>query len=63
MNILLRAPRAAAEYFKSQDPNTAITEAFIRRLINNGEIPVIKNGVKQLVSIESINQYLDKQFS
>ena len=61
--LTLRAPRAAAEYYKSIDPNTAITEAFIRKLISNGEIPVIKNGVKQVVSIESINNYLDTHLS
>lgn len=61
--LTLRAPRMAAEYYKNKDPNTAITEAFIRKLIINGEIPVVKNGVKQLVSIESIDHYLDMQLS
>ena len=61
--LTMRAPRTAAEYYKQQDPNTAITEAFIRRLINNGDIPVVKNGVKQLVSIESIDEYLNQQLS
>ncbi len=59
--LTLRAPRKAAEYFRSIDPNTAITEAFIRKLIREGEIPVVKNGMKTLVAIEQIEAYLTEQ--
>lgn len=61
--LTLRAPRKASEYFKARDPNTAITEAFIRKLIREGEIPTVKNGVKVLVSIESIEEYVTEQLS
>ena len=59
--MTLRAPRRAAEHFKAIDPNTAITEAFIRKLIREGEIPIIRNGAKVLVSIESIEEYVEQQ--
>lgn len=55
--LTLRHPRSAAQYFKEQDPNTAISEAYIRRLIREGEIASIRNGAKILVSIESLEQY------
>lgn len=57
--LTLRHPRSAAEYFKERDPNTAISEAYIRRLIRSGDIPIARNGTKILVSIESIEAYLE----
>lgn len=59
----LRAPRAASRYFRERDKDSPISESFIRRLINDGEIPVINNGAKQLVSIESIEEYIEKQLN
>ena len=59
--LTMRAPRKASEYFKERDPDTAITEAYIRRLIRNGDIPIIRNGAKVLVSIESIEEYVAEQ--
>ena len=59
--LTMRAPRKASEYFKEHDPDTAITEAYIRRLIREGEIPIIRNGAKVLVSIESIEEYVAEQ--
>lgn len=59
--LTLRHPRSAAAYFKSLDPDTAISEWYIRRLIADGEIPTTRNGSKIMVSIESINEYLERQ--
>lgn len=56
--MILRAPRAAAAWFRDRDPNTAVSEAYIRRLIINGDIPCIKNGCKQLVDCEQIERYI-----
>lgn len=61
--LTMRAPRKAAEYFKSLDENTAITEAYIRRLIRDGDIPIIRNGAKVLVSIESIEEFVAEQLA
>lgn len=59
--LTMRAPRAAAAYFKERDPNTAISESYIRRLIHNGDIPCTRNGAKLLISIESIDAFLNRQ--
>ena len=56
--MILRPPRRAAEYFRQKDPNTAITEAFIRRLIREGDIPFIASGAKQLIDVEQLEQML-----
>ena len=56
--LTMRAPRACAQYFKNRDPDTAINESYIRRLISNGDIPYIRNGKKILVSVESIDAYI-----
>ena len=61
--LTMRAPRACAEYFKERDPNTAINESYIRRLIKSGDIPCIRNGKKILVSVESIDAYLSETLS
>ena len=53
----LRAPRAAAAWFKERDPDTAVSEAYIRRLIIDGEIPCVRNGCKQLVDCEQVEKY------
>lgn len=55
----IRAPRALAEMYKAEDPNTMVTETLIRRLMDAGELPVIKNGVKSLSSKEAMDAYLE----
>lgn len=57
----VRAARAIAEHFKKLDPDTMVTETMIRRLMDNGDLPVFKNGVKKLTSIEAVEAYLDAQ--
>ena len=58
----IRAARAIAEHYKSQDPDSMVTECMIRRLMNEGKLPVFKNGTKKLTSIEAVESYLDAQF-
>lgn len=57
----IRAARAISDYYKSIDPNTRISESFVRRLMDNGDIPTFRNGVKRLTSIEAVEEYLNKQ--
>lgn len=59
----IRAARAIAEHFKNIDPETMVTETMIRRLMDNGDLPVFKNGVKKLTSIEAVETYLDAQLA
>jgi len=57
----VRAARAAAEYFKARDPDTAVTESLIRSLMQRGELPVIEVGTKRLTSIEAIERWVESQ--
>lgn len=57
----VRTIREAVEYFRKIDPNTAIRECTLRRLVKTGAIPCLKIGNRQLVSIESIEDLLSSQ--
>ena len=59
--MILRAPRKAAAYFKSKDPDTAITESFVRKLIIDGDIPSVRNGKKVLVNCEYLERFLQEK--
>lgn len=48
---------AAAQYFRNEDPDTAISAYAIRRGILAGRIPHVKNGGKYLVSIEVLERF------
>lgn len=52
-----RTIRDAARYFKDHDPQTAITESAIRRLVRSGAVPSRRVGNKYLVAIEHLEAY------
>lgn len=54
----VRTIKEAVKYFKEKDPNTALRESTIRRLIKSGAIPAVWVGKRQLVSMESIEEFL-----
>ena len=58
----MRTINAAAEYFKTQDPDTNITKNFIRTGIKTGLISegVVMAGGKYLVSLEALEALLIK---
>ena len=60
MQRLRTLPEAINE-LKAQDPDTAFTLWALRRLIAEGEIPAVRSGKKQLVSIEAIEQYVNSK--
>lgn len=53
-----RTIRDAAVWFKAQDPETALTETAIRRLVRSGEVPSVRVGRKYLVNLEALESYL-----
>lgn len=57
--LRLRAARAIAEHYKSHDPGTMVSEFMIRRLMDEGKVPVIMNGTKKLTSLEAVDDYLN----
>ena len=54
---MIRTIPAAVSYYKENDPDTHISEYIIRRLIQQGKIPAVKNGRSFLVAIESIDEF------
>jgi excisionase family DNA binding protein len=53
-----RTIREAAMHFKEADPQTALTESAIRRLLRTGEVPSVRVGKKYLVTLEALEEYL-----
>ena len=53
-----RTIREAAAWFKSQDPQTCLTETAIRTLVRSGRVPFVRIGKKYLVTIEALEAYL-----
>lgn len=56
-----RTIRAAADYIREQDPETAVTETAIRTLVRGGKIPSARVGHKYLVTLEAVDAYLAGQ--
>ena len=52
-----RTIREAAAWFKSQDPQTCLTETAIRTLLRSGRVPCVRVGKKYLVTIEALEAY------
>ena len=57
----LRTARAAAQLLRAEDPDSAITEYMIRKLMDSGEIPYMQLGRKKIVSIEAVEQYVNSK--
>jgi len=57
----IRTIRAAAEFFKAQDPETCLTETTIRTLVRSGKVASTKIGNRHLISIEALEAYLQGQ--
>ena len=52
-----RTIREAAVWFKSQDPQTCLTETAIRTLVRSGKVPSVRVGKKYLVTLEALEMY------
>lgn len=59
--LRLRAARAVAEHYRTMDPDTMVSEFMIRRLMDEGKLPVIMNGTKKLTSLEAVEEYLNSE--
>ena len=58
----MRTISQAAAYVRQLDPETALTETAIRRLVKQGKIPHLPAGTKQLVSLEDLESYIEGIF-
>lgn len=59
----IRTIDGAYDYILSNDKETAITKTALRRLVVSGQIPSHKQGVKYLVNLDSIDDYLNGLFA
>lgn len=57
----MRTAPGALKIIKAQDPETAVTEHYIRRLIRTGAIPHVDVGRKKLVNVDQLLSYLERE--
>lgn len=58
----IRTISQAVEELRAQDPNTAITTYFLRKLVKDNEIACIMAGTRVLVDMDVIEAYFDSCF-
>lgn len=54
----MRSIPQALKAIKAQDPETAITEHYIRKLCKNGTIKTLPDGKKQLLNLDELLEYV-----
>lgn len=54
----MRGIKQAIQELKQSDPNTCLTEKALRRLVLTGAIPSVKIGVKYLINMDVLDEYL-----
>lgn len=55
----MRTVRQCYEYFKEEDPESAISEFYLRGLVKQNKVPVFMAGRKQLVNLDKLIDYLN----
>ena len=55
----MRGIKQAVAEIRTSDPNTALTEKALRRMILTGEIPYVTAGRKYLVNLNTLYNYLN----
>lgn len=55
--LRMRTVRQCATFFKEQDPDSCIGEWCIRKLVNEGKIPVRYSGKKVLINLDMLIGY------
>lgn len=53
----LRTLDQTAEYYRQQDPNTALTRTAIRRMALSGRIPFVTVGTKRLFDVDTLEEH------
>ena len=54
----MRTVEQAFEFFKEQDPGTALTKTGLYRLVRSGKIPHVACGKKKLIALESVEAFI-----
>lgn len=55
----MRTITQTLEYLKNKDEGTAVTEFWLRNLLNSGAVPYHKAGKKFLVNLDALEHYLE----
>lgn len=55
----MRTIRQCYEYFKSQDPESSISEYYLRCLVKQNKVPVFYTGRKRLINLDKLIEYLN----
>lgn len=55
----IRTLKEAAAELKAKDPETAITEYALRRLVKSGKLPHVLAGRKYLINMQVLESYLN----
>ena len=55
----MRGIHQAIVELKASDPDTALTERALRRLVTTNEIPCVRVGNKYLINMDILKQYLN----
>lgn len=55
----MRTIAAAYEMLKQEDPNTAISRNYLRRIVKTGQIPVHQVGNKRLLNYDALLSFLE----
>ena len=58
----LRTIDKAVDELRKSDPDCALTVWALRQLVKEGKVPVLRVGNKQLVSMESVELFIESQF-
>jgi len=59
--VRMRTIREAFNEIISDDPNTALTPFALRTLVKKGTIPSVKIGVRYLLAMEALYEFLGKR--
>lgn len=54
----MRTAKEAAEEIRKVDPNTGITEYYVKQLALSGVIPSVMAGSKRLINLDALFEYL-----
>lgn len=54
----MRTIQQCAAYFKAQDPDSSLGEWRIRKMVNQGEIPVYRAGRRILINLDILIAYV-----
>ncbi len=55
----MRTIKEAHQELKQLDPNTAVTEYYIKQLVLSGQIPFVMAGRKRLLNFDALLSYLE----